>query len=73
MVKTLKATGGRHPFGIAFDPEGDRLAVAYADTMAVDIVDDWRERMPVVRPIIAETQMRNAGLTRGQVASAQPK
>ena len=38
--------------------------------MVVDIVDDWRQRMPMVRPIIAETQMRNAGLTRGQVASA---
>ncbi len=37
---------------------------------AVDIVDDWRHRMAVVRPIIAETQMRNAGLTRGQVAEA---
>jgi len=40
------------------------------DPMAVDIVDDWRQRVPMVRPIIAETQMRNAGLSRGQVAAA---
>jgi multidrug efflux pump subunit AcrB len=40
------------------------------DPMATDIVDDWRQRTPVVRPVIAEQQARNAGITRAQIALA---
>ncbi len=36
----------------------------------MDVSDDWRQRVSVVRPIIAETKARNAGLTRTQVAGA---
>lgn len=31
--------GGRHPFGIAFSPEGGRLAIGYDDTTRVDVLD----------------------------------
>jgi multidrug efflux pump subunit AcrB len=37
---------------------------------AIDINTDWRQRVPLLRPIISETAARNAGLTRKQVASA---
>ncbi len=37
---------------------------------ATDVLDDWRGRVPLVRPVIAETQARNAGLTRKQITSA---
>jgi multidrug efflux pump subunit AcrB len=40
------------------------------DPMAVDSVDDWRERMPVVQPVIAEQQARNMGITRAQITQA---
>ncbi len=35
-----------------------------------DVVDDWRDRVPVARPIVADTAARNAGVTRAQVAAA---
>ncbi|HIG30355.1 MAG TPA: efflux RND transporter permease subunit [Verrucomicrobiales bacterium] len=35
-----------------------------------DILSDWRQRVPLVRPIIAETQARNAGITRAQIAAS---
>ncbi|MHC4203337.1 MAG: efflux RND transporter permease subunit [Planctomycetota bacterium] len=35
---------------------------------AVDINTDWRQRVPLLRPIISETAARNAGLTRQQIA-----
>jgi len=38
------------------------------EPLAVDILDDWRNRVAVVRPIIAETQANNAGLTRRQIS-----
>jgi multidrug efflux pump subunit AcrB len=37
---------------------------------ARDITDDWRQRVPVVRPVVAEAQARNAGITRGEIAEA---
>jgi len=45
-------------------------AVLRTDGNIADITDDWRDRVPVVRPIVAETSARNAGLTRAQIASA---
>jgi WD40 repeat protein len=38
-VATAKTTEGTHPFGLAFSPAGDRLAVGYIDTTAVSLVD----------------------------------
>jgi WD40 repeat protein len=40
-VMTAKTTDGSRPFGIAFTPAGDRLAVGYAktDTMSVSLFD----------------------------------
>jgi multidrug efflux pump subunit AcrB len=35
---------------------------------AVDINTDWRQRVPLLRPVISETAARNAGLTRQQIA-----
>jgi multidrug efflux pump subunit AcrB len=40
------------------------------EPMAVDIVDDWRQRTPVARPLVAEQQARNAGITRAQITQA---
>ncbi len=42
----------------------------YETPDAVDIMSDWRQRVPLVRPVVAETQARNAGITRAQIAAA---
>ena len=44
--------------------------VLRAEPQVVDIMDDWRQRVPVLRPIINEGAARNNGLTRTQIASA---
>jgi WD40 repeat protein len=38
-VATAKTTDGTRPYGLAFTPAGDRLAVGYGDTIAVSLVD----------------------------------
>ena len=38
-----------------------------SDPNIVDIVDDWRQRVPMVVPYVAESQARNAGITRAQI------
>jgi WD40 repeat protein len=38
-TRVIEATGGERPFGIAFSPDGTRLAVGYADTPQVDLLD----------------------------------
>ena len=38
------------------------------DPDAVDIFVDWREMTPLIRPVIAEIQARNAGITRSDIA-----
>lgn len=40
------------------------------EPQAIDVNTDWRQRVPLLRPIVSETAARNAGLTRQQVASA---
>ena len=35
----VQATGGLHPYHIAFSPDGRRLAVGFGDRIAVDILD----------------------------------
>lgn len=41
-----------------------------ADPGMTDIVDDWRQRVPVVRPVVNEAVARNAGITRADINSA---
>ncbi len=45
-------------------------AIMKAEPNAVDVNTDWRNMVPVIRPIIAETQARNAGLTRANICAA---
>ena len=52
-----------------------RLAVATKEIIlnepsATDVLDDWRQRVPLVRPLVSDTQARNAGITRSQIAKA---
>ncbi|MEE8155596.1 MAG: efflux RND transporter permease subunit [Phycisphaerales bacterium] len=52
-----------------------RLADAVTEIMrdepnARDITNDWRDRVPLIRPVVAETQARNAGITRSEVTGA---
>ena len=42
--------------------------ILHQDGNVVDIMDDWRQRVPLIRPLVAETQARNAGITRAQIA-----
>ncbi len=44
--------------------------IMYGVPNVTDIRDDWRQRVPLIRPVVAETQARNAGVTRAQVAQA---
>jgi len=37
-MATVRAPGGRQPYGIAFSPDGRRLAVGYADAARVDVL-----------------------------------
>ncbi len=37
---------------------------------AVDINTDWRQKVPLLRPIISDAAARNAGLTRKEIAKA---
>jgi WD40 repeat protein len=39
LVATTETTGGQQPYGIAFSPDGTKLAVGYADTTTVDLLD----------------------------------
>ncbi len=48
---------------------GEVRAKFAADWDIMDVRDDWRERVPLVRPEVNEMQARDAGLTRRQIAS----
>jgi hypothetical protein len=39
LLRSAPAPGGERPFGVAFSPDGAQLAVGYADTAAVDVLD----------------------------------
>jgi sugar lactone lactonase YvrE len=45
-IAQVRAPGGRHPYGLAFSPDGQRLAVSYRDVPAVHVLDgrtlEWR-------------------------------
>ncbi len=42
--------------------------IMQSEPEAVDINTDWRQRVPLLKPIVSETAARNAGLTRQQIA-----
>ena len=44
--------------------------IMVGDPDIVDIVDDWRQRTPLIEPVVAETRARNAGITRTSNANA---
>jgi multidrug efflux pump subunit AcrB len=58
------------------DPEvlrglaGQAKAVMRGDPNAKDVRDDWRQRVPVIRPVYAETQARNASVSRRDLADS---
>jgi WD40 repeat protein len=39
LQRSTEPPGGRRPLGLAFSPDGGRLAVGYDDTAAVDVLD----------------------------------
>lgn len=41
-LRTAKAPGGARPYGVAVSPDGRRLAVGYADSNRVDVLDASR-------------------------------
>jgi len=45
-------------------------AVMALDPVAVEIRDDWRQRAPVLRPVVSEAVARRLGLSRPAVADA---
>ncbi len=45
-------------------------AIMAADTVAVEIHDDWRQQIMVLRPKVAEATARRLGITRPQIADA---
>jgi len=59
-------------------PDPDRLhpirdqvvAALGADPDIIDVQDDWRQRNPIVTPVVNEMQARDAGLTRRDIADS---
>lgn len=44
--------------------------IMLAEPDATDVLDDWRHTVPLIRPVVAEAQARNAGITRQQINQA---
>jgi multidrug efflux pump subunit AcrB len=44
--------------------------IAARDPETVDVFNDWRQRVPMLRPVVAKAQARNAGITRADIARA---
>lgn len=38
LAKSVRAEGGRQPFGVAYSPDGSKLALGFADTAAVAVL-----------------------------------
>ena len=45
-------------------------AIMRADANAKDVRDDWRQRVPVIRPAFAEVEARQAGVNRSDLAAS---
>ena len=41
-----------------------------SDPSLTDVVDDWRQRVPVIRPVVNEANARSAGITRKDISDA---
>lgn len=52
LARKLKATGGERPFGVAFSPDGGKLAVGYRDVKRVEVLDGQDLRL-LFRPDVA--------------------
>ena len=57
------------------DPEvlrnlADQAKVIMAAAGAVAVKDDWREKVPVIRPVIDTENARRLGLTQGEISNA---
>jgi multidrug efflux pump subunit AcrB len=51
------------------DLSGQVQQIMREEPLAVDINTDWRQRVPLIHSVVAETQASNAGLTRSSIAS----
>lgn len=49
---------------------GEVKKILAADSDIIDLQDDWRERVPLVRPLVRENQARDLGITRRDIAEA---
>jgi WD40 repeat protein len=58
----VKAPSGHLPYGVAFNPEGDLLAVGYADVAAADVLAA-RTLKPVVQHRPSDVEARTNGMT----------
>ena len=45
LVRKIKTRGGPQPFGVAVDPAGERVAVGFVDSPAVDVYEDLRPQL----------------------------
>jgi multidrug efflux pump subunit AcrB len=58
------------------DPEvlralaAETVQVMRDEPLATDVLSDWRQQVPMIRPQVAEAPARNAGLTRAQIANS---
>lgn len=48
----------------------DQAKAIMADAGAVAVKDDWREQVPVIRPVINTENARRLGLTQGEISNA---
>lgn len=57
LLKMKEASGGKHPFGVAFSPDGGRIAVGYRYNTHVDVLDS----QTLARLYSANTEDANHG------------
>jgi hypothetical protein len=69
LLASAPAPGGKRPHGIAFSPDGARLAVGYADTTAVDVLDATTLGR-LLRPIRRSGQRQFGDGSRGRQTGA---
>lgn len=48
----------------------EAIEILHTQPEVGEIYHDWRDRVPLVRPVVAEAQMRNAGVTRAEIAKS---
>ncbi|MFT4961228.1 MAG: multidrug efflux pump subunit AcrB [Paracoccaceae bacterium] len=48
----------------------DQAKTIMADAGAIAIKDDWREQVPIIRPVINTENARRLGLTQGEISNA---